>query len=113
MVGNEEGKRHFCGDMPGVCSWPQCGRMCPSRTCLSERCFAALEGEPFPPDGNTENKAARKTRAAARLHDPKRGGKVSLESALRTSLSSLLPHRLVHRIEAECDNGPKVVDGES
>jgi hypothetical protein len=113
MVGYEEGKRHFCGDVPGICSWPQCGHICPSRTCLSERCFAALEGEPFPPDANAKDQAPAKARAKTRLHDQKRSCKVSLVRKTDTPSGEVLSYRVVYGKPPKRHHRTKMVDGES
>jgi hypothetical protein len=113
MVGNEKGVGRQCGYLPRLCCPSQCGGFSPEGTGFSECFYSTLAYQPRPLNGRAKNKAARKARAAAGLHDPQRGSEVPVARAENAASGAVLPDWLVHGLAAISDHWPKMVDGES
>jgi hypothetical protein len=113
MVGNEEGNGYQCYYVPGVRCSSRCGSLGASRTGLPECFYILLESQSLTYDGYTKDQVAAKARAQAGLHDQGGGGEVFMARPPDSAPRPLLPDWVVHRIEAECDHGPEVVDDQS
>lgn len=113
MVGHEEGNGHQRSLVSLVHFCPKCGRVRAEGIGVPECCPPALESQPRANDGNAENQAPPKASAPSRLYDAIRGSPVLVESKEDKPFSAVLPDWLVHWFEAERDNRPQVVDGES
>lgn len=110
MVGNEKGHGHQCQHVPGIRCFAPCAGLRSQGIGVLECRYIALEGQSLSAHGRTKDQAAAETIAQAGLHVALRGCSVPVGSAAYASPSPLLPDWLVHRIEAQCDNWPEVVD---
>jgi len=99
--------------MPDIRCPPECGGFGKERVSLPECRHSALEGQPRAYDGDTEDQASSKAGTASGLHDAERSRTVLMVSPKNPALGALFLDRMVHRIKAQRDNGPEVVDGES
>jgi hypothetical protein len=113
MVGNEEGNGHFCSSVPGVCRWPQCGRIWASRASILKCRNSALEGKPRANDADAKDQAAAEATAEAGFYDTLRSSPVPVARTVYTPPSSVLPDRMVHGKPTQRHHRPEVVDGES
>jgi hypothetical protein len=113
MVGNEEGNGDRCLSYPHVRCITGCWRFRAAGISILERCNSALEGKSRTHDADAQDQAPAEAPAPTGLHDPERGGEVSMVRTSYTPSGKIFSYRVVYRLPPERDNGPEMEHGES